>query len=72
MIRSWSSFLRSKRPSSQKLFSFDSILSAIALTDVFWVMAAAIMIGEKAADLLLSNPPTPVCEPRPAQTRVVE
>jgi predicted tellurium resistance membrane protein TerC len=27
------------------VFSFDSILSAIALTDVFWVMAAAIMIG---------------------------
>lgn len=27
------------------VFSFDSILSAIALTDVFWVMATAIMIG---------------------------
>ncbi len=27
------------------VFSFDSILSAIALTDVFWVMAAAIFIG---------------------------
>ncbi len=27
------------------VFSFDSILSAIALTDVFWVMAAAIVIG---------------------------
>ncbi len=27
------------------VFSFDSILSAMALTDVFWVMAAAIMIG---------------------------
>ena len=27
------------------VFSFDSILSAIALTDVFWIMAAAIMIG---------------------------
>jgi len=27
------------------VFSFDSILSAIALTDVFWVMAAAIVVG---------------------------
>lgn len=27
------------------VFSFDSILSAIALTDVFWVMAASIAIG---------------------------
>ncbi len=27
------------------VFSFDSILSAIALTDVFWVMATSIMIG---------------------------
>lgn len=27
------------------VFSFDSILSAIALTDVFWVMATAIIIG---------------------------
>ena len=27
------------------VFSFDSILSAIALTDEFWVMAAAIVIG---------------------------
>ena len=27
------------------VFSFDSILSAIALTDEFWVMAVAIMIG---------------------------
>lgn len=27
------------------VFSFDSILSAIALTDVFWVMATAIAIG---------------------------
>ena len=27
------------------VFSFDSILSAIALTDVFWVMAAAIIIS---------------------------
>ena len=27
------------------VFSFDSILSAMALTDVFWVMATAIMIG---------------------------
>ncbi len=27
------------------VFSFDSILSAIALTDVFWVMAAAIVVS---------------------------
>lgn len=27
------------------VFSFDSILSAMALTDVFWVMASAIIIG---------------------------
>ena len=27
------------------VFSFDSILSAIALTDVFWVMAAAIIVS---------------------------
>ena len=27
------------------VFSFDSILSAIALTDVFWVMATSIIIG---------------------------
>ncbi len=27
------------------VFSFDSILGAIALTDVFWVMATAILIG---------------------------
>ena len=27
------------------VFSFDSILSAMALTDVFWVMATAIIIG---------------------------
>ncbi len=27
------------------IFSFDSILSAIALTDVFWVMTAAILTG---------------------------
>jgi predicted tellurium resistance membrane protein TerC len=27
------------------IFSFDSILGAIALTDVFWVMATAIVIG---------------------------
>ena len=27
------------------VFSFDSILSAMALTDVFWVMACAIVIG---------------------------
>jgi predicted tellurium resistance membrane protein TerC len=27
------------------VFSFDSILSAMALTDVFWIMATAIVIG---------------------------
>ena len=27
------------------VFSFDSILSTMALTDVFWVMATAIVIG---------------------------
>ncbi len=27
------------------VFSFDSILSAMALTDVFWVMASAIVVG---------------------------
>jgi len=27
------------------IFSFDSILSALALTDIFWIMAAAIIIG---------------------------
>ena len=27
------------------IFSFDSILSAMALTKVFWVMATAIIIG---------------------------
>ena len=27
------------------VFSFDSILSAMALTDVFWVMATAILVG---------------------------
>ncbi len=27
------------------VFSFDSILSAMALTEVFWVMASAIIIG---------------------------
>ena len=27
------------------VFSFDSILSAMALTDVFWVMATAIVLG---------------------------
>ena len=36
------------------IFSFDSILSAIALTDVFWVMAAAIMTGA-ALMLLLAD-----------------
>ncbi|MGB0839033.1 MAG: TerC family protein [Chitinophagales bacterium] len=45
------------------VFSFDSILSAIALTDVFWVMATAIVIGgilmivlaDKIADFLQKN-----------------
>lgn len=36
------------------VFSFDSILSAMALTDVFWVMAVAIMIGA-ALMLLLAD-----------------
>lgn len=45
------------------VFSFDSILSAIALTDVFWVMATAIVLGavlmmwlsEKVAKFLEKN-----------------
>jgi len=45
------------------VFSFDSILSAIALTDVFWVMATAIIIGgilmiwlaDKIAEFLKRN-----------------
>ena len=45
------------------VFSFDSILSAIALTDVFWVMAVAIIIGgvlmiwlaDRVADFLQKN-----------------
>jgi predicted tellurium resistance membrane protein TerC len=45
------------------VFSFDSILSAIALTDVFWVMASAIIIGgilmivlaDKISDFLSKN-----------------
>ncbi len=45
------------------VFSFDSILSAIALTDVFWVMAVAIVISgilmmvlaDKVADFLKRN-----------------
>lgn len=45
------------------VFSFDSILSAIALTDVFWVMAVAIIIGgilmiwlaEKISTFLMRN-----------------
>ena len=45
------------------VFSFDSILSAIALTDVFWVMAVAIIIGgllmifmaDKISDFLAKN-----------------
>ena len=34
------------------VFSFDSILSAMALSDVFWVMAAAIVIGGLTNDLV--------------------
>jgi predicted tellurium resistance membrane protein TerC len=45
------------------VFSFDSILSAMALTDVFWVMATAIVIGgllmiwlaDRVADFLEKN-----------------
>lgn len=45
------------------VFSFDSILSAIALTDVLWVMATAIVIGgilmivlaDKISDFLAKN-----------------
>lgn len=45
------------------VFSFDSILSAIALTDVFWVMAVAIIVSgilmiwmaEKVSDFLKKN-----------------
>lgn len=45
------------------VFSFDSILSAMALTDVFWVMATAIIIGgllmiwlaDKVANFLAKN-----------------
>ena len=45
------------------VFSFDSILSAMALTDVFWVMATAIVVGglmmiwlsEKVSDFLEKN-----------------
>lgn len=45
------------------VFSFDSILSAMALTDVFWVMTVAIVIGgllmiwlsDKVADFLERN-----------------
>jgi len=45
------------------VFSFDSILSAMALTDVFWVMATAIIIGgllviwlaDRVADFLERN-----------------
>lgn len=45
------------------VFSFDSILSAMALTDVFWVMAAAIVISgimmiwlsEKVTEFLKKN-----------------
>ena len=45
------------------VFSFDSILSAMALTDVFWVMASAIVVGgilmiwlaDRVADFLQKN-----------------
>ncbi len=37
------------------IFSFDSILSAIALTDVFWVMAVAIMISGALMILLVDH-----------------
>lgn len=45
------------------VFSFDSILSAMALTDVFWVMATAIIIGgilmiwlaDRISDFLAKN-----------------
>ena len=45
------------------VFSFDSILSAMALTEVFWVMATAIVIGgllmiilaDKVANFLAKN-----------------
>lgn len=45
------------------VFSFDSILSAMALTDVFWVMATAIILGgvlmivmaDKVSDFLQKN-----------------
>jgi len=45
------------------VFSFDSILSAMALTDVFWVMATAIIIGglvmiwlaDRVSDFLAKN-----------------
>ena len=45
------------------IFSFDSILSAMALSDVFWVMASAIVIGgvlmiwlsDRVADFLQKN-----------------
>lgn len=45
------------------IFSFDSILSAMALSDVFWVMATSIVIGgalmiwlsDRVADFLVKN-----------------
>lgn len=45
------------------VFSFDSILSAMALTDVFWVMATAIIVGglmmiwlaDRVSDFLAKN-----------------
>ena len=41
------------------VFSFDSILSAIALTDVFWVMATAIFIGAALMIWLSDGGPPP-------------
>ncbi len=35
------------------VFSFDSILSAMALTDTFWVMACAIIVGGILMDLAI-------------------
>jgi len=45
------------------VFSFDSILSAMALTDVFWVMATAIIIGGILMIWLADH----VSEPCPSQ-----
>ena len=45
------------------VFSFDSILSAIALTEVFWVMAAAIVSSSASAIACLSQMPRGICSP---------